>query len=105
MITISITDREDKTHSIEVPADIDLNLMEIAKANELPVEGTCGGMALCASCHMYITSDHELILPSDDEIIMLDQAFFVEENSRLGCQIKINETLDGLTVKLAPVAI
>ncbi|MEP7320874.1 MAG: 2Fe-2S iron-sulfur cluster-binding protein [Saprospiraceae bacterium] len=104
MITIHITDREYKTHSILVPVDIDLNLMEIAKANDLPVEGTCGGMALCASCHMYIISDHELKEPSQDEIIMLDQAFFVEENSRLGCQIKVNEKLDGLTVKLAPVA-
>lgn len=104
MITIHITDRDYKTHSIVVPVDIDLNLMEIAKANELPVEGTCGGMALCASCHMYIISDHELNEPSHDEIIMLDQAFFVEENSRLGCQIKVNEKLDGLTVKLAPVA-
>jgi ferredoxin-2, mitochondrial len=103
MITIHITDRDDKIYSIEAPVDIDLNLMELAKANDLPVEGTCGGMALCASCHMYIISDHELKEPTDDEIIMLDQAFFVKENSRLGCQIKLSEKLDGLAVKLAPV--
>jgi 2Fe-2S ferredoxin len=34
---------------------------------------------------------------------MLDQAFFVEDNSRLGCQIKIKEEINGLTVRLAPV--
>jgi len=78
--------------------------MEVAKASELPVEGTCGGMALCASCHCYVLSDHELKEASDDEEDMLDQAFFVEDNSRLSCQLKITPELDGLKVKLAPVS-
>ena len=77
--------------------------MEILKAHELPVEGTCGGMALCASCHCYIESNHELSEASDDEEDMLDQAFFVEDNSRLSCQIKITDAIDGLEIKLAPV--
>lgn len=102
-ITIHITDRQDIIHDIQVPTDIDLNLMELCKASDLPVAGTCGGMALCASCHVYVLSNHSLAEPSYDEINMLDQAFFVEQNSRLGCQIKINEALDGLCVKLAPV--
>jgi 2Fe-2S ferredoxin len=92
-------------HTIEVPTDIDLNLMELAKANNLPVAGTCGGMALCASCHVYIDSDHILPPPGQDELAMLDQAFFVESNSRLSCQLKINEGLDGLRVTLAPVGL
>ena len=103
MITVHITDREGKVHDIEAPTDLNLNMMELAKANELPVAGTCGGMALCASCHMYVTSDHDLHEPSYDEILMLDQAFFVEQNSRLGCQIKLSNDLDGLAVTLAPV--
>jgi 2Fe-2S ferredoxin len=86
MITIQIIDRENKFHVIEVPDDIDLSIMELAKANALPVEGTCGGMALCASCHVYITSEHKLNEPSYDETSMLDQAFFVQENSRLGAR-------------------
>ena len=102
-ITITIIDREDVSHEIEVPTDMNLNVMETAKASDLPVEGTCGGMALCASCHCYVTSDHELPDASDDEEDMLDQAFFVEGNSRLGCQIKITPKIDGLVVKLAPV--
>lgn len=61
-------------------------------------------MALCASCHMYILSDHELPELSEDEENMLDQAFFVKPNSRLGCQIKISEEVDGLKVALAPVS-
>jgi 2Fe-2S ferredoxin len=52
---------------------------------------------------MYILSDHTLDPPSEDEEDMLDQAFFVEDNSRLGCQIKITEALDGLEVQLAQV--
>jgi len=90
-------------HQLDAPTDMSLNLMEVLKSYELPVEGTCGGMALCASCHCYIKSEHALNDPSDDEEDMLDQAFFVEDNSRLSCQIKISEELDGLTIKLAPV--
>lgn len=103
IINIKVTDREDVLHDLEAPTDMSFNLMEILKAHELPVEGTCGGMALCASCHCYITSDHELPEPSEDEENMLDQAFFVEDNSRLACQIKIKEELDGLELTLAPV--
>lgn len=73
------------------------------KSYELPVEGICGGMALCASCHVYVLSDHELSEPSEDEENMLDQAFFVKPNSRLACQITLNESLEGLAVELAPV--
>ena len=102
-INITIIDREDVPHEIEVPLGVDLNLMEVAKASELPVEGTCGGMALCASCHCYVVSDHDIFDRSDDEEDMLDQAFFVEDNSRLGCQIKMTEEVDGLVVKLAEV--
>lgn len=102
-IHIKVKDREGNLHELEAPTDMNLNLMEVMKAHELPVEGTCGGMALCASCHCYVQSDHELKNPSDDEEDMLDQAFFVEDNSRLSCQIKIQESLDGLDVELAPV--
>jgi len=104
MITVTVIDREGKTHELEAPTDMNMNMMEFCKAVELPVEGTCGGMALCASCHMYVESDHELNEPSEDEEDMLDQAFFVEDNSRLGCQIHLNDDLDGLTVRLAPVS-
>lgn len=102
MIKISVTDREGKEHVLDAPTDMGMNLMELCKANELPVEGTCGGMALCASCQVYVLSDHALLEQSDDELAMLDQAFNVKPNSRLGCQIKLNESIDGLKVELAP---
>ena len=103
IIQITVIDREDQTHQLDAPTDMAMNLMEVCRSYELPVEGTCGGMALCASCHVYVQSDHELSEPSDDEEDMLDQAFFVKSNSRLGCQIKMKDEIDGLVVKLAPV--
>jgi ferredoxin-2, mitochondrial len=103
MIQIKIIDREQQEHIVDTPTDMGLSLMEVCKAYELPVEGTCGGMALCASCHVYVLSKHDLSSPSDDELDMLDSAFFVEKNSRLGCQIKISDDLNGLEVELAPV--
>ena len=103
MVKIKVTDREGTVHDLVSPTDMNLNLMEVLKSYELPVEGTCGGMALCASCHCYIESGHELREQSEDEEDMLDQAFFVEDNSRLSCQIRIKDDLDGLEVKLAPV--
>ena len=102
MVKITVIDREDKVHELEAPTDMNLNLMEVFKMYELPVEGTCGGMALCASCQCYIESDHKLPEVSDDEEAMLDQAFHVKSNSRLGCQIRIKEELSGLKVRLAP---
>lgn len=102
-IYVEVEDREGELHHLEAPVDMSLNMMEVCKSYDLPVEGICGGMALCASCHMYVLSDHELPAPSEDEENMLDQAFFVKPNSRLGCQIKITESLNGLKVKLAPV--
>ena len=102
-VNITIIDREGRAHPVEVPTDMSLNVMEVAKASELPVEGTCGGMALCASCHVYVETDTELPPPSGDEEDMLDQAFYVEDNSRLGCQLPISAEMEGMVVRLAPV--
>ena len=102
-VTLTIIDREGAEHAVEAPTDMALNVMEVSRASGLPVEGTCGGMALCASCHVYVESAHDLPAPSGDEEDMLDQAFYVEENSRLGCQLKVSEAVDGLVVRLAPV--
>lgn len=101
-IHIVVVDREGQRHELVAPTDMNMNLMEVCKSYELPVKGTCGGMAMCASCHCYVESDHPLKNPTDDEEDMLDQAFFVEDNSRLGCQIFMHPDLEGLTVTLAP---
>lgn len=104
VIKVTVIDREGETHELEAPTDMGMNVMELCKSYELPVEGTCGGMAMCASCQCYIESDHELPEKSDDEEAMLDEAFFVEDNSRLGCQLHLSNEMDGLIVRLAPEA-
>ena len=104
IVNITVIDRENVSHVLEAPTDMNMNMMELCKSYELPVEGTCGGMAMCASCHMYVESDHDLPEKSDAEEDMLDEAFFVDdEKSRLGCQLHIADNFEGLVVKLAPV--
>ena len=101
-IKITVIDREGITHQLDAPTDMAMNLMEVCKAYELPVEGTCGGMAMCASCQCYVLSDHPLEEKSEDEEAMLSEAFHVKENSRLGCQIPMDKKLEGIKVELAP---
>ena len=104
-ITIKITDREGVKHEVQAPTDMAMNVMEVIRSYELAPEGTigvCGGMAMCASCQCYVLSDHELPEISIDEDMMLAEAFYVEDNSRLGCQIPIIKKLDGLEIQLAP---
>ena len=101
-IRINVKDREGVMHELIAPTDMAMNLMEVFKAYELPVEGTCGGMAMCASCQCYIESNHELNEMQDDEEAMLSESFYVKDNSRLGCQIPITNELHGLEVELAP---
>ncbi len=104
-IKITIIDREGEEHLVDAPTDMNLNVMEIVRSYELAPEGTigiCGGMAMCASCQCYVLSDHELPEKSDEEEAMLAEAFYVKDNSRLGCQIRITPQLDGLKVQLAP---
>lgn len=104
-VNITIVDRDGKTHQIEAPTDMAMNLMEVVRSFELAPEGSigiCGGMAMCASCQCYIESDTELPEMESDEEAMLAEAFYVQDNSRLGCQIPITENLEGLKVRLAP---
>ena len=101
-IHLTIIDREGVPHLLEAPTDMNMNVMEICKVYELPVEGTCGGMALCASCQCYLESNTPLPEQSDAELAMLDEAFHVKQNSRLGCQIRIIQGIDGIVLRLAP---
>jgi ferredoxin len=101
-VTVYIIDREGIKHELQAPTDMNMNIMELCKSYELPVEGTCGGMAMCASCQCYLESNHELAPQSDAELDMLDQAFHVKPNSRLGCQIHISDEIDGIVLRLAP---
>ncbi|KAI5780811.1 2Fe-2S ferredoxin-type domain-containing protein [Geopyxis carbonaria] len=79
------------------------NLLDIAQAHDLEMEGACGGSAACSTCHVIVEGDamyDAMPEPDDDENDMLDLAFGLTETSRLGCQVKMSKELDGLVVRL-----
>lgn len=88
----------------EVDAPIGLSILEIAHRNNIDLEGACEGSLACSTCHVIVEPEwfDLLIDPTEDEEDMLDLAFGLTKTSRLGCQIKITEELDGLTVRLPP---
>lgn len=104
MITFKVEDREGAVQDVQVPGDMGLNLMEVLKASDYPVAGTCGGMALCASCHISVEEGlYGLDAPGDAELDMLDTLPIVHHNSRLACQLPINERLMHAFVRLQEV--
>ena len=78
------------------------SIMEAGRDANMGIEGTCGGSLSCATCHVVFGADDYVRVgpPSEDEMDMLDLAFNVTETSRLGCQIKMSDELDGLTAKV-----
>jgi ferredoxin len=101
MIKITVEDRDGQTREIEVPSDINLSLMEVLKASEYNIMATCGGMALCATCHVQVLEGQEKLRSANDmELDMLDTLPDAGFDSRLSCQIRISKQLDGLAVKI-----
>ncbi|KAJ4377473.1 mitochondrial matrix iron-sulfur protein [Neocucurbitaria cava] len=98
---VTFIDKDGESHTFEV-ADGD-NLLDIAQANDLEMEGACGGSCACSTCHVIVENEayyDKMEEPDDDENDMLDLAFGLTETSRLGCQVKMSKELDGLVVKL-----
>ncbi|WP_420404337.1 ferredoxin family 2Fe-2S iron-sulfur cluster binding protein [Nisaea sp.] len=88
----------------DVDAPLGYTLLQIARENDVDIEGACEGCLACATCHVHVAAEwyDKLPAPSDDEEDMLDLAFNLSDTSRLGCQIRITEELDGLVVTLPP---
>ena len=86
----------------EVDAPVGLSVLEIAHRNGIDLEGACEGSLACSTCHVIVDPDDydRLKDATEDEEDMLDLAFGLTHTSRLGCQIKMTEELDGLTVRL-----
>lgn len=87
---------------LEAPNDMGLSLMEFLKANDYEqIEGTCGGMALCASCHVKVLEvTPPLAEQSDDELAILETLPVLYDNSRLSCQIKLNSNLEKIKIEI-----
>ncbi len=103
-LTLYVTDREGIRYTLDGLEG--WRVMEVIRDNGLPIKAECGGACACATCHVYVRAEwmDKVIAPTDEEIARLDDAFCVEDNSRLSCQILMSEALDGLEVTLAPAA-
>lgn len=101
MINITIEDRDGTRKPVEIPEDISLSLMEVLKASEYNILATCGGMALCATCHVQVLKGlDELPTAGNEEMDMLDTLPDAGFDSRLSCQIRMNENLNGMIFKI-----
>lgn len=87
---------------VDVEAPVGVSLLRVAHDNNIDLEGACGGSLACATCHLVVDPAWCDKLPEKKtgEEDMLDLAFNLTETSRLGCQIKVTDELDGLVVSL-----
>ena len=88
---------------LDVAAEPGQTVMEAAVKNSVPgIEAECGGACACATCHVYVDEGwkEKTGSPSEMEEDMLDFAFDVRATSRLSCQIKVTDGLDGLVVNV-----
>ena len=101
MPSVTFVKRDGSEATVEAAAG--LSVMEIGRDNNLGIEGTCGGSLSCATCHVIVDDAwvKKTGAASLDEEDMLDLAFNVESNSRLGCQITMDDSLDGLKIRIA----
>ncbi|MPV35555.1 2Fe-2S iron-sulfur cluster-binding protein [Georgenia subflava] len=100
---IKVTDRDGETH--ELDWEPDQSLMEALRDNDMPVLASCGGCCSCATCHVFVESDHieQLGRSEGEERELLEETeAFRPDRSRLACQIAHSGSLAGIAVTLAP---
>lgn len=100
MVRIWVTDTDGSVRELNGAAGE--SMLDLARTFDLDIEGTCGGQMACATCHCVVAPEDFAKLPaaSDEEREMLEFARSVEPTSRLGCQIKLGPTLDGMRVRV-----
>ena len=98
MPKVTFITQDGKEH--ELDAEEGVTLMEIGRDANLGIEGTCGGSLSCATCHVVVDPEwyEKTGEPDPDEEDMVDLAFGLEPTSRLGCQIRLDDNLNGLII-------
>nr|XP_002131140.1 adrenodoxin-like protein, mitochondrial [Ciona intestinalis] len=98
-VKITYIDRDGETHDIN--AKVGDNVMYLAQKHDLDVEGACEASLACCTCHVYVENHFDKLSEIDEEEEdMLDLAPFLQENSRLSCQIILSKELDGIVVRI-----
>lgn len=84
----------------DVDATVGISVMEVAINNNVPgITAECGGACACGTCHVYVETGGDKLSAADDmETDMVEFAWEPKDNSRLSCQIKVTEDMDGLAV-------
>ena len=101
MIHLTIEDRDGQRRPIEIPEEISLSLMEVLKATDHHIPATCGGMALCATCHVQVLEGPEKYFRATDaELDLLDTLPDAQHDSRLACQLRISGDMDGMVFSI-----
>lgn len=103
MPTIHVTDRSGKQHTLKV--DNGRTLMEPLREIDDGIEALCGGMCSCATCHVFVAPEFyaRLSARQGDELELLESTeSFRDSESRLACQVKVTDAIDGLHLTVAP---
>merc|ERR1712004_25445 len=102
IVNVVYQDRDGIEHKIA--GKVGDNLMFLAHRHDIDIEGACEAALACCTCHVYVETEDQhwdlLEEPTEDEEDMLDMAPYLQENSRLGCQITLSKDLEGLVVRL-----
>ena len=97
-ITVNFIEKSTNiTHKIKAPLGI--NILELAHKNNIELEGACECSLACSTCHVIVKEKKyfdKLIEPSEEEMDMLDLAYDLTDNSRLGCQIITKPEIDNI---------
>jgi len=101
-IPICVKDRNGAGH--EISGQVGFSLMEILNNHGLDVEAVCGGACSCATCHVYIEDEWLSRLPEvmPEEEGLLSDLEYKRPESRLSCQIQIEEWMQRMRVTIAP---
>jgi 2Fe-2S ferredoxin len=102
MPTVRVIDRDGTERELDAPSGA--TLMEPLRDMDDGVAAICGGMCSCATCHVYVDAEWvaQLPAPMSDESDMLGDLISRRENSRLSCQIILNDAISGVKVTIAP---
>lgn len=100
MPKITFIDPDGSRHDVDAP--VGLSVLEVAHKHGINLEGACEGSLACSTCHVIVDAEWfaKLDAAGEEEEDMLDLAFALTHTSRLGCQIRITDDLDGMVVTL-----